>query len=411
MSTNNLKNATMAAVLTAVIVTPVFGLQLIRQGARTSMESNWSLVALAAAVVFVFQLLRPWLAIPFKKLKTSLPTLSSAPARNHKPLMFLLLAIAVIWPFFAGRSSVDIATLVLIYVMLGLGLNIVVGFAGLLDLGFVGFYAVGAYTYALLYHWGGWSFWEALPFAGAMSALFGFVLGFPVLRLRGDYLAIVTLGFGEIIRLLLINLNTVTGGPDGISGIPKPTFFGLEMTRRASTEGDQTFHEFFGLTFQNQDLVIYLYMMALLLALVTLFVSTRLIRMPVGRAWEALREDEIACRSLGLNPTRIKLSAFTLGAMFAGFGGAFFAARQGMVNPESFTFIESALILAIVVLGGMGSQVGVILAAILLTVLPELAREFAEYRMLMFGLVMVLMMMWRPQGLLPMKRPHVELSK
>ncbi|HAP24459.1 MAG TPA: high-affinity branched-chain amino acid ABC transporter permease LivM [Achromobacter sp.] len=411
MSTNNLKNATMAAVLTAVIVTPVFGLQLIRQGARTSMESNWSLVALAAAVVFVFQMLRPWLAIPFKKLKTSLPTLSSAPARNHKPLMLLLLAVAVIWPFFAGRSSVDIATLVLIYVMLGLGLNIVVGFAGLLDLGFVGFYAVGAYTYALLYHWGGWSFWEALPFAGAMSALFGFVLGFPVLRLRGDYLAIVTLGFGEIIRLLLINLNKMTGGPDGISGIPKPTFFGLEMTRRPSTEGGTTFHDFFGLTFQNQDMVIYLYMMALLLALLTLFVSTRLIRMPVGRAWEALREDEIACRSLGLNPTRIKLSAFTLGAMFAGFGGAFFAARQGMVNPESFTFIESALILAIVVLGGMGSQVGVILAAILLTVLPELAREFAEYRMLMFGLVMVLMMMWRPQGLLPMKRPHVELAK
>ena len=411
MSNNNLKNATMAAVLTAVIVTPVFGLQLIRQGARTTMESNWSLVAIAAAVVFVFQLLRPWIAKPFRKLKTSLPTLPSAPARNNKALMLLFLAIAVIWPFFAGRSSVDIATLVLIYVMLGLGLNIVVGFAGLLDLGFVGFYAVGAYTYALLYHWGGWSFWEALPFAGAMAALFGFVLGFPVLRLRGDYLAIVTLGFGEMIRLLLINLNTLTGGPDGISGIPKPTFFGLEMTRRPSTEGATTFHEFFGLTFQNQDMVIYLYMMALLLALITLFVSTRLIRMPVGRAWEALREDEIACRSLGLNPTRIKLSAFTLGAMFAGFGGAFFAARQGMVNPESFTFIESALILAIVVLGGMGSQVGVILAAILLTVLPELAREFAEYRMLMFGLVMVLMMMWRPQGLLPMKRPHVELSK
>ncbi|EHK64385.1 high-affinity branched-chain amino acid ABC transporter permease LivM [Achromobacter arsenitoxydans] len=411
MSKNNLKNATMAAVLTAVIVTPVFGLQLIRQGARTTMESNWSLVAIAAAIVFVFQLLRPWLAIPFQKLKTGLPTLPSAPAKNNKALMVLVLAIAVIWPFFAGRSSVDIATLVLIYVMLGLGLNIVVGFAGLLDLGFVGFYAVGAYTYALLYHWGGWSFWEALPFAGAMAALFGFVLGFPVLRLRGDYLAIVTLGFGEMIRLLLINLNTLTGGPDGISGIPKPTFFGLEMTRRPSTEGGTTFHEFFGLTFQNQDMVIYLYMMALLLALITLFVSTRLIRMPVGRAWEALREDEIACRSLGLNPTRIKLSAFTLGAMFAGFGGAFFAARQGMVNPESFTFIESALILAIVVLGGMGSQVGVILAAILLTVLPELAREFAEYRMLMFGLVMVLMMMWRPQGLLPMKRPHVELSK
>jgi len=411
MANNTLKNATMAAILTAVIVMPVFGLQLVRQGVHTNIETHWDMVALAAAVVFVFQLLRPWLARPFQQLKTSIPMLPSAPAKGNKWIIALVIAAAVIWPFFSGRSSVDIATLVLIYVMLGLGLNIVVGFAGLLDLGFVGFYAVGAYTYALLYHWGGWGFWEALPFAGAMSALFGFVLGFPVLRLRGDYLAIVTLGFGEIIRLLLINLNFLTGGPDGISGIPKPSVFGMEMARRSSEEGVRTFHEIMGWTFDNQHMVNYLYLMALALALLTLFVSTRLIRMPVGRAWEALREDEIACRSLGLNPTRIKLSAFTLGAMFAGFGGAFFAARQGMVNPESFTFIESALILAIVVLGGMGSQVGVILAAILLTVLPEVAREFAEYRMLMFGLVMVLMMMWRPQGLLPMKRPQVELAK
>ena len=213
----------------------------------------------------------------------------------------------------------------------------------------------------------------------------------------------------EARRLLLINLNTVTGGPDGISGIPKPTFFGLEMTRRASTEGDQTFHDFFGLTFQNQDLVIYLYMMALLLALVTLFVSTRLIRMPVGRAWEALREDEIACRSLGLNPTIVKLSAFTLGATFAGFAGSFFASRQGLVTPESFTFIESAMILAIVVLGGMGSQLGIILAAVVMVLLQEM-REFNEYRMLIFGLTMIVMMIWRPQGLLPMQRPHLELK-
>lgn len=411
MTNNTLKNAFMAAVLTAVIMMPVFGLQLIRQGVQTHLEPRWDIVGGAAAVVFVFQLIRPWLAAPLKRMKSHMPVLPSAPTKGRKWLILLIIAAAVIWPFFSGRSSVDIATLVLIYVMLGLGLNIVVGFAGLLDLGFVGFYAVGAYTYALLYHWAGWGFWEALPFSGAVSALFGFVLGFPVLRLRGDYLAIVTLGFGEIIRLLLINLNFFTGGPDGISGIPKPTVFGYEMTRRASEEGTQTFHQLMGWTFDNQHMVNYLYLMALVLALVTLFVSTRLIRMPVGRAWEALREDEIACRSLGLNPTRIKLSAFTLGAMFAGFGGAFFAARQGMVNPESFTFIESALILAIVVLGGMGSQIGVILAAILLTVLPEIAREFAEYRMLMFGLVMVLMMMWRPQGLLPMKRPQVELSK
>jgi branched-chain amino acid transport system permease protein len=297
---------------------------------------------------------------------------------------------------------------VLIYIMLGLGLNIVVGFAGLLDLGFVGFYAVGAYTYALLYHYAGWGFWEALPLAGGMAALFGFLLGFPVLRLRGDYLAIVTLGFGEIIRLLLINMYDLTGGPDGISGIPKPTVFGFPMARRAP-EGQTTFHDLMGWTFSNQDVVVYLYLMALALALITLLVSSRVVRMPIGRAWEALREDEIACRSLGLNPTTIKLSAFTMGAMFAGFGGAFFAARQGLVNPESFTFIESALILAIVVLGGMGSQIGVILAAIVLTVVPELAREFAEYRMLIFGLVMVAMMVWRPQGLLPVQRPHVEL--
>ncbi|VFR24357.1 Branched-chain amino acid transport system permease protein LivM (TC 3.A.1.4.1) [plant metagenome] len=406
---NTVKPAFIAALLTAVLVAPVFGLQLLRQGVTTYLEARWDLIALSAGIVFVFQLVRPTLARGLSGIK--LPTLPASPTRGRKPLMLLILLIAVVWPFFGGRSEVDIATLVLIYVMLGLGLNIVVGFAGLLDLGFVGFYAVGAYTYALLYHWAGWGFWEALPFSGAMAALFGFLLGFPVLRLRGDYLAIVTLGFGEIIRLLLINLNQWTGGPDGISGIPKPTVLGMEMVRRSRDPEAVTFHDFFGLTFNNQHMVIYLYLMALLLALITLFVSTRLIRMPVGRAWEALREDEIACRSLGLNPTRIKLSAFTLGAMFAGFGGAFFAARQGLVNPESFTFIESALILAIVVLGGMGSQVGVILAAIVLTVLPELAREFAEYRMLLFGLVMVLMMMWRPQGLLPMKRPHVELRK
>jgi len=404
----NIKNAFFAAVLAGVIIAPIFGLQIVRSGMQTHLEPEWDMIWSGMAIVFVFQMLRPPLARLFKRKgkKRELPVLTD---RMRRVIIYIMIAIALIWPFFTGRAQVDIATLVLIYIMLGLGLNIVVGFAGLLDLGFVGFYAVGAYTYALLYHWAGWGFWEALPFAGGMSALFGFLLGFPVLRLRGDYLAIVTLGFGEIIRLLLINLYTLTGGPDGISGIPKPTVFGFPMARRAP-EGVTTFHELVGWNFNNQDVIIYLYLMALGLALITLYVSSRVIRMPIGRAWEALREDEIACRSLGLNPTRIKLSAFTMGAMFAGFGGAFFAARQGLVNPESFTFIESALILAIVVLGGMGSQVGVILAAIVLTVVPEIAREFAEYRMLIFGLVMVLMMMWRPQGLLPVKRPQVELK-
>lgn len=405
----NLGPALMAAVITALVVTPIFGLQLQRVGGQMSLEPHWSYVLWAALIVFVVQLLKPALKDATKGF--SLPSLPRLSPGVRNALMFATLLMAVSWPFFAGRNAVDIATLAMIYVMLGLGLNIVVGFAGLLDLGFVGFYAVGAYTYALLFHWAGWSFWEALPLAGAVAAMFGFVLGFPVLRLRGDYLAIVTLGFGEIIRLLLINLNNWTGGPDGISGIPKPTVMGYEMTRNPSVEGGTTFHQLMGWEFSSIHMVIFLYLMALMLAMVTLWISNRLIRMPIGRAWEALREDEIACRSLGLSPMRIKLSAFTLGAMFAGFGGAFFAARQGIVNPESFTFIESALILAIVVLGGMGSQLGVIVAAILITVLPELAREFSEYRMLIFGLVMILMMVWRPQGLFPVTRPQAQVPQ
>ncbi|MDG4584022.1 MAG: high-affinity branched-chain amino acid ABC transporter permease LivM, partial [Candidatus Competibacter sp.] len=250
----------------------------------------------------------------------------------------------------------------------------------------------------------------SLPIAGALAALTGFLLGLPVLRLRGDYLAIVTLGFGEITRLLLNNLNVLTGGPDGIGNIPRPTLFGLEFGRRAS-EGGATFHEFFGIDYSGEHAVIFLYLLGLALVVSILFVIDRLQRMPLGRAWEALREDEIACRSLGLNPTVIKLSALTLSAVFAGLAGAFFAARQGYINPESFTFIESAMVLAIVVLGGMGSQFGIMLAAIAITALPELAREFNEYRMLAFGLVMVLMMIWRPQGLVPAVRPRLELPE
>ena len=403
-----LRDALIATVMTAIVVTPIFSLHLERAGVRTIITPDWSMTGWACLAIFVVQMLKPLLA--GKLPKVNLPAVPQMKSGTRNVVIFVVLMMAASWPFFAGRNAVDIATLAMIYVMLGLGLNVVVGFAGLLDLGFVGFYAVGAYTYALLFHWAGWTFWEALPLAGAASALFGFVLGFPVLRLRGDYLAIVTLGFGEIIRLLLTNLTSFTGGPDGISSIPKPTVLGLPMTRSPLTEDGTTFHQFFGLEFNSMHMVIFVYLMALLLAMVTLFISNRLIRMPIGRAWEALREDEIACRSLGLNPMKIKLSAFTLGAMFAGFGGAFFAARQGIVNPESFTFIESALILAIVVLGGMGSQLGVILAAILLTTLPEIAREFAEYRMLIFGLVMILMMVWRPQGLLPMQRHQVEVK-
>jgi branched-chain amino acid transport system permease protein len=404
-----LKNAVAAAILTAILTTPMLGLQLQLEGYRVVLNAHWTPVLIAVLAVFVFQLIKPTLARGTKKIR--LPALPQLQPRQQRYALLFLFAIALVWPFFGSRGNVDVVTLALIYVILGLGLNIVVGFAGLLDLGYVGFYAVGGYTYALLNQYFGFTFWECLPIAAGMSALFGFILGFPVLRLRGDYLAIVTLGFGEIIRLLLNNMTSLTGGPDGVSGIPKPTVFGIEMARSASVEGGTTFHDMLGLTYQGGHMVIFLYFVALLLVLFTYFVTSRLIRMPMGRAWEALRDDEIACRSLGINPTKIKLSAFTLGAAFAGLAGSFFAARQGLVNPESFTFIESALILAIVVLGGMGSQLGVILAAILLTILPEVARSFAEYRMLIFGLVMVLMMMWRPQGLLPATRPHVELPR
>lgn len=405
----NFKNAFISAVLAALVVVPIFGLHLERKAGQNTIEPHWNLVIWGFVIVLLLQLVKPFLGKHMARVQA--PRLPEVSARMRMTLMWLVIVAAIIWPFFSGRNAVDIATLALIYVMLGLGLNIVVGFAGLLDLGFVGFYAVGAYTYAMLFHWAGWSFWEALPLSGAVAALFGFMLGFPVLRLRGDYLAIVTLGFGEIIRLLLVNLVDFTGGPDGISSIPKPTLFGFELTRTASQEGAQTLQQFLGMEFNTMHMVVFLYLLALGLALVTLWISNRLIRMPIGRAWEALREDEVACKSLGMNPTKIKLSAFTLGAMFAGFGGAFFAARQGIVSPESFSFIESALILAIVVLGGMGSQIGVVVAAILITVLPELAREFSEYRMLIFGLVMILMMVWRPQGLFPMKRYHEELKQ
>ncbi len=414
----NIKQAAVAAILTVILGFWLFCYQLQMEGIGLTivdrLQENGPLVALAAVVVFLFQLFREQIAAGVSSVKEQVPALTLPSVQNNPGfyrIAQIVLLIAVIgFAFMASRNILDLATLVMIYVMLGLGLNIQVGLAGLLDLGYVGFYAIGAYTYALLNQTLGLSFWECLPIAGAISAFAGFLLGVPVLRLRGDYLAIVTLGFGEIIRILLNNLTTVTGGPNGISGIPKPTLFGLEFSRRAEVEGGQTFHQFFGISYDANYKVIFLYLMAVLLVVFTLVVIKRLLRMPLGRAWEALRDDEIACRSLGLNPTVIKLTAFSIGAAFAGFAGSFFAARQGFISPESFTFIESAIILAIVVLGGMGSLAGVVLAAIIMTVLPEL-RAFNEYRMLMFGLLMVVMMLWRPQGLVPMTRQHVELPK
>lgn len=324
-----------------------------------------------------------------------------------KILGALALVVALVVPmlYSDNRYVVDTATAILIYVMLGWGLNIVVGLAGLLDLGYVAFYAVGAYSYALLAYYHGFSFWICLPLAGLFAASFGVTLGFPVLRLRGDYLAIVTLGFGEIIRVVLLNWTELTRGPDGITGIPRPSFFGLEFSRR----GEDTFHAFFGLEYSSMHRVIFLYYVILVLALITNAFVIRMRRLPLGRAWEALREDEIACRSLGINPTNTKLTAFAIGAMFGGFAGSFFAARQGFISPESFTFMESAVILAIVVLGGMGSQVGVVVAAVCLIGAFEVFREVEQYRMETLGAAMVLIMRWRPRGLLAHREPTLRL--
>ena len=308
---------------------------------------------------------------------------------------------------------------ILIYVMLGWGLNIVVGLAGLLDLGYVAFYAVGAYSYALLAKTFGLSFWLLLPLAGILASFWGVLLGFPVLRLRGDYLAIVTLAFGEIIRLVLINWVDLTNGYAGISGIPRPLLFGIPFTA-----DDDGFAAVFHLPFSPVYRVIFLYYVILALALLTAFVTVRLRRLPVGRAWEALREDEIACRSLGINTTNTKLTAFAMGAMFAGFAGSFFATRQGFISPESFTFLESATILSIVVLGGMGSQIGVAIAAIVMIGGTEIMRQLnflkqifgptfdpTQYRMLIFGFAMVLIMVWRPRGLIATREPSVALKQ
>jgi branched-chain amino acid transport system permease protein len=289
------------------------------------------------------------------------------------------LLFALVFPALFSTYQINIMITALMYVVLGLGLNIVVGVAGLLNLGYVAFYAVGAYTYALLHLHFGLGFWTALPIGGLLSALFGILLGFPVLRLRGDYLAIVTLGFGEIIRLVLENWTDFSKGPSGISNIPRPGFFGLDMSLETA--------------------IIYLYYLMICMVLFTIFVVNRLQDSRIGRAWFALREDEIACQAMGIDKTRTKLTAFALGATWAGMAGVFFAAKTTFINPASFTFLESAIILCIVVLGGMGSIVGVIVGAFVLILVPEYLRVFADYRMLAFGTVLVVMMLLRPQGI------------
>ncbi|MBS0526045.1 MAG: high-affinity branched-chain amino acid ABC transporter permease LivM [Proteobacteria bacterium] len=368
---------------------------------------HWFVVI--AGVLIILRTIWPWANAALAKARHSERGRAMG-QRGAKWFGAILLIAAVLLPFtpFADQKNMDLAVLILTYVMLGWGLNIVVGLAGLLDLGYVAFYAVGAYSYALLSTQFGLNFWTVLPLAGMFAATFGLLLGFPVLRLRGDYLAIVTMGFGEIIRLVLLNWVDLSNGPAGIGGIPGPTLFGAVFAETAPP-GQQTFAQMMNIPFSSNQRLIYLYYIILLLALVTNFFTQRIRRLPVGRAWEALREDETACKALGINPTNTKLTAFAVGAMFAGFAGSFFAAKQRFISPESFTFIESAIILSIVVLGGMGSQIGVVLAAVLLIGLPEWFRDLGAYRMIVFGLAMVLIMVFRPRGLIAHREPSVRL--
>jgi branched-chain amino acid transport system permease protein len=414
------KPSALAAALkeAAIAAAIAFGLFVLMVGIKTDQgptsalvfTTRFQTVAILVGLTFVgrlaLALLRSRTPRSVDNPITRVFTKVSARVAPYATAAFLVAALMVPVIFYSNRYWLDLGILIVTYTMLGFGLNIVVGLAGLLDLGYVAFYAVGAYSYALLAHYFGFSFWICLPLAGILAAFAGILLGFPVLRLRGDYLAIVTLGFGEIIRLILLNWQDLTGGPNGISGIPRPSFFGLPFN-----SSEHGFAATFKLTYSATHRTVFLYYLILALALLTNWVTLRLRRLPIGRAWEALREDEIACRALGINTTTTKLTAFAMGAMFGGFAGAFFATRQGFISPESFTFSESAFVLAIVVLGGMGSQLGVAVAATVMLGAFELLREFDQYRMLVFGAAMVAIMIYRPRGLVSARTPSIFLGE
>jgi len=336
----------------------------------------------------------------------------------------LMAAALIVLPFVlasVGTAWVRITNLAILFIFLSLGLNIVVGFAGLLDLGYIAFYAVGAYAYALLAspHFGlHLPFWVILPIGAAMACLFGILLGAPTLKLRGDYLAIVTLGFGEIVRIFLNNLSqpvNLTNGPQGVTLIDPVTIGSLSFARSENL---------LGLTFSGPIKYYYL-LMFLLLAVVV--INLRLENSRIGRAWVAIREDEVAAQAMGINTRNVKLLAFAMGASFGGIAGGMFSAMQGFISPESFVLVESIMVLSMVVLGGMGNIGGVIIGALLLSFVPEVLRYTVEpvqravfgrmliepevIRMLLFGLALVLMMLYRPAGIWPSKTRKREFAE
>ncbi len=440
-STNIMSKALREAAFAGAIA---FGMFLLFVGIETYQDidnrlvwrTRWGLLAIFVIIAAVGRFVTVGFIRPhidrrkLAKAKSGVLEISEEKGFFHRHFLKIALIALLIYPpmsvmLFGPQGSLkyvdNFGIQILIYVMLAWGLNIVVGLAGLLDLGYVAFYAVGAYSYALLSSYFGLSFWVLLPLAGILAAMWGVILGFPVLRLRGDYLAIVTLAFGEIIRLVLLNWTDVTKGTFGISGIAKASVFGIWSFNVGAPD---YFPKALGLATSSAWYKIFLFYVILALCMLTAYVTIRLRRMPIGRAWEALREDEIACRSLGINTVTTKLTAFATGAMFGGFAGSFFATRQGFVSPESFVFLESAVILAIVVLGGMGSLTGIAIAAVVMVGGTELLREMEFlklnfgpdftpelYRMLLFGLAMIIVMLFKPRGFVGSRQPTAFLKQ
>jgi branched-chain amino acid transport system permease protein len=349
----------------------------------TGVESALRVALAAAAVIILGKLIKLDTVTALRgsvKEEVSRLRAASSPvfSRAKSPaVLALMVFVLIVFPVLVNDYYRDIMTLTGMYIVLALGLNIIVGQAGLLNLGYVAFYAIGAYTYAILSTSYGLSFWPGMALGALVAAGFAALVGLPTLRLRGDYFAIVTLGLGEITRIVLNNWDTLTGGPNGIAKIGRPVIAGY--TLHATLD---------------------FYYLILAIVIVTVFAMHRLISSRIGRAWIAIREDEIAAEAMGINTFRLKLLAFVLGSAWAGLTGVFFAAKMAFVSPESFTFFESVLILCMVVLGGMGSIPGIVLGAFLLITLPEIFRDFQDYRMLAFGAALVLMMIFRPQGLL-----------
>jgi branched-chain amino acid transport system permease protein len=427
---DSIRDAFIAALLVAVLGFFLLALRTDIAPGGLALSTRWGLWFTAIALVFGVRLaLNLFVFRAPAKAQRETGGVAKLAARlpEYGPMFgYVMFGLAAVLPFlimsfFPGqqRQYIELGILIMSYIMLGWGLNVVVGYAGLLDLGYVAFYALGAYSFGLLAYYFDIGFWTALPLAGILAAWWGIILGFPVLRLRGDYFAIVTLAFGEIIRLVLINWSDFTGGPQGVPGIPQPTFFGLHFRR-----GEGGFADFFGIEHSTIYRFVYLYYIIFILAIITYMVTAKLRQLPVGRAWEAMREDDIACRSLGINLRNTKLTAFAISAMFGGFAGSFFATRQGYISPESFTFIESAIILAIVVLGGLGSQVGIVISATVMIGGMEMLRNLGfltqvfgpdfdpvQYRMLIFGLAMVLIMVWKPRGLVTTREPSAVLKE